>query len=145
MNNKYLTISKLNEHIKYVSELVKELDKTYQNKKSQQALSSLDSYSSLIENNKLFIKEDSKDTNVLKDLASALVNKYSLDLCFITSVNGEKVTFVCATNGSLNAGQLVKTAAQVCGGNGGGKPTMAQAGGKAGNEEAAVKAVKESL
>ena len=126
----YRYVLKLNEHIKYVQDLVKELDKEYQNKKSQQALSNLDSFASLIENDTLFIKENDKDTNVVKDLASALVNKYSLKACFIANVSADKATFVCATNGSLNAGQIVKAAAQVCGGNGGGKPTMAQAGAK---------------
>ena len=126
----YRFVLKLNEHIKYVSDLVKELDKEYNNKKSQKALSNLDSYSQLIENNKLFIKENDKDSNILKDLASALVNKYNLDVCFISNVCGDKVTFICATNGKYNAGNLVKSAAQICLGNGGGKPTMAQAGGK---------------
>ena len=126
----YRYVLKLNEHIKYVQDLVKELDKEYQNKKSQQALSDLDSFSSLIENSTLFIKEENKDTNVVKDLASALVNKYSLKACFIANVSLDKATFVCATDGSVNAGQIVKAAAQICGGNGGGKPTMAQAGAK---------------
>ncbi len=126
----YRYVLKLNEHIKYVSDKVKELDKEYSAKKSQKALSDLNSFASLIENNKLFIKEENKDSNILKDLAAALVNKYSLDVCFIASVSNGKVTFICATNGKYNAGQLVKTAAQVCDGNGGGKPTMAQAGGK---------------
>jgi alanyl-tRNA synthetase len=126
----YRYVLKLNEHIEYVSKLVKELDKEYQNKKSQNALSNLSSYESLIENNALVISEDGKDTNVLKDLASALLNKYSLKACLISSVNQDKVTFVCATDGKINAGQIVKACAQVCGGNGGGKPNMAQAGGK---------------
>jgi len=126
----YRYVLKLNEAIKYAQDLVKELDKEYQNKKSQQALSSLDSYQNLIENNSLFVKEENKDTNVVKDLASALVNKYNLNVCFISNVCGDKLTFVCATNGLVNAGQIVKAAAQVCGGNGGGKPTMAQAGAK---------------
>ena len=126
----YRYVLKLNEHIEYVSKLVKDLDKEYQNKKSQNALSNLDSYKESIVNDTLIIKESDKDTNVLKDLASALVNKYNLRACLISSINGDKVTFVCATNGTINAGAVVKACAQVCGGNGGGKPSMAQAGGK---------------
>ena len=46
-----------------------------------------------------------------------------------------KVTFVCASSKAavakgLKAGDLVKAAAVICGGNGGGRPDMAQAGGK---------------
>ncbi len=140
----YRFVLKLNEHIAYVSNLVKELGKTYDAKKSQNALSNLDSYSSLVENNTLFVKETGKDTNVLKDLASALVNKYSLRSAFIANVSGDKVTFVAATDGSVNAGNLVKAAAQICGGNGGGKPTMAQAGGKdASKIDEAIEAAKQ--
>ncbi len=126
----YRYVLKLNEHIKYVSDLVKELDKEYQAALSKKALSNLDSYESLIENNSLIIKENDKDTNTLKDLASALLNKYNLNVCFISNISGGKLSFVCAASGAYNAGQIVKCAAQICGGNGGGKPNMAQAGGK---------------
>ena len=54
---------------------------------------------------------------------------------FVSNVNGDKITFVCAASKAaiekgLKAGDLVKAAAQLCGGNGGGRPDMAQAGGK---------------
>lgn len=140
----YRFVLKFNEHIAYVSNLVKELDKEFNNKLSQQALSNLDSYKDQIEGNALFASEKDKDTNVLKDLASALLNKYALEVVFVSNVSGDKVTFVCASKGNINAGQLVKTAATVCGGNGGGKPTMAQAGGKDSTKIAeAISAVKE--
>jgi alanyl-tRNA synthetase len=140
----YRFVLKFNEHIAYVSNLVKELDKEFNNKLSQQALSNLDSYKDQIEGNALFVSEKDKDTNVLKDLASALLNKYALEVVFVSNVSGDKVTFVCASKGNINAGQLVKAAATVCGGNGGGKPTMAQAGGKDSTKIAeAISAVKE--
>ena len=140
----YRFVLKFNEHIAYVSNLVKELDKEFNNKLSQQALSNLDSYKDLISNNALFVSETDKDTNVLKDLASALLNKYNLDLVFVSNVSGEKVTFVCTTSNKYNAGQIVKQAATICGGNGGGKPNMAQAGGKDASKILdAINAVKE--
>ena len=47
---------------------------------------------------------------------------------------GEKVAFAVSVNGGaqnkLHAGKLIKEVAAVCGGNGGGRPDMAQAGGK---------------
>ena len=54
---------------------------------------------------------------------------------FFVNTNGEKVVFVSgagkeAVKAGVHAGQLVKKAAQICSGNGGGKPDMAQAGGK---------------
>ena len=49
--------------------------------------------------------------------------------------NGDKVNFVCKVDKSdtkkgLHAGKIIKAAAQAAGGNGGGRPDMAQAGGK---------------
>ena len=142
----YRSILELKEHIMALSNQVKALDKQYQNLKSQNALSTLDSYESLIENNSLFINDEGTDINVLKDLASALQNKYNLKVVFISSLRDDKVTFIAKTDKSVNASNLVKTAAMICDGNGGGKPDLAQAGGKNPlkvNE--AIKAVKELI
>ena len=51
-------------------------------------------------------------------------------MIFISSVNNDKVTFIAKTDKSVNASNLVKAAAQICDGSGGGKPDLAQAGGK---------------
>ena len=126
----YRSILELKEHIKALSNQVKALDKQYQGLKSQNALSNLDSYQNQICNSCLFIKENNSDVNVLKDLASALQNKYTLKVVFISSIHDDKVTFIAKTDKSINASNLVKTAAQICDGNGGGKPDLAQAGGK---------------
>ncbi len=108
----------------------KELEKQYNQKKSQSALKSLSQYDSLIENNKLITRVDTTDINVIKDMASALKNNKGLDYVLFASVNGEKVTFVCAANKGFNASNIVKEATKITGGGGGGKPDMAQAGGK---------------
>ena len=108
----------------------KELEKQYNQKKSQSALKSLSQYDSLIENNKLITRVDTTDINVIKDMASALKNNKGLDYVLFASVNGEKVTFVCAANNGFNASNIVKEATKITGGGGGGKPDMAQAGGK---------------
>ena len=105
------------------------LEVTYQQKKSQNALRSLDGYKNQIEKNAIVSKTDVSDGNLLKDMAQALLNDNKLDLVMLVYA-GEKVTFVCATSNKYNAGQIVKAAAQITGGNGGGKPTLAQAGGK---------------
>ncbi len=83
----------------------------------------------------LILKADGMETGAMKGYAETLRNKLKDGLVFVSNVSGDKITFVCAASKAaidrgLKAGDLVKAAAQLCGGNGGGRPDMAQAGGK---------------
>ncbi|MBR2676733.1 MAG: alanine--tRNA ligase [Solobacterium sp.] len=94
----------------------------------------------------LIVKADGMETGAMKGYAETLRNKLTDGLVFVSNVNGDKITFVCAASKAaiekgLKAGDLVKAAAQLCGGNGGGRPDMAQAGGK--DITAADKALEE--
>ncbi len=109
---------------------LKDLEKDYQAKKSQNALKDLDKFDSLVVNNKLFAKVDVENTNLLKDMATALRNNKALDVVLLAYTNDSKVTFVCATSKNFDARLVVKEACAICGGGGGGKPDLAQAGGK---------------
>nr|MDE7106108.1 alanine--tRNA ligase [Anaeroplasmataceae bacterium] len=108
---------------------LKNLEKEFNNKKSQSALSDLNRFDALIENNKLFAQVEAMDSSLLKDMACALRNDKNLEVVFFASVDKDKVTFVCATK-TLDAAMLVKEAAKLCQGGGGGKKDLAQAGGK---------------
>ena len=71
----------------------------------------------------------------IKMYAEALRNKANNTFVFIANVLEDKVTFVCALSKEAiqkgyKAGDIVKEAANICNGNGGGRPDMAQAGGK---------------
>ena len=71
----------------------------------------------------------------IKMYAEALRNKANNTFVFIANVCEDKVTFVCALSKEAiqkgyKAGDIVKEAAIICNGNGGGRPDMAQAGGK---------------
>lgn len=88
------------------------------------------------------------DGNALKSMADNLKVRVADDVTFLYTVNPGKVVFVChaseaAIKAGYKAGDLVKAAAQICGGNGGGRPDLAQAGGKDDTKVAA--AVKEIL
>jgi len=83
----------------------------------------------------LILEENGMDTGAMKSYAETLRNKMGDSIVFVSNVSHDKVTFVCASSKAaiakgLRAGDLVKAAAVIAGGNGGGRPDMAQAGGK---------------
>ena len=128
--NGYRYILALRKEVAKCQNEMKELEKDYANKKSQNALKSLDKFDKDIKNNKLIVECDVLDSNLLKDMATALRNNKNLDVVLLASKDENKVTFVCATKAPYNASQIVKEATSITGGGGGGKPDLAQAGGK---------------
>lgn len=125
---------------------LKDLEKEYTAKKSQNALKDLSRFDTQIESGKLVAVVEAMDTGLLKDMASALKNNKALDVVFLASKEPSKVTFVCAAGEGYDAAYIVKQAAKITGGGGGGKKDMAQAGGKdASKTEEALRYVKEIL
>ena len=125
----YRYILELRKELSLAQTAMKKLEKEYTAKKSQSALSDLNKFDDQIVDGKLFAKVDAMDSNLLKDMAAALRNNKNLSVVFFASVASDKVTFVCATNG-YDASLLVKEAAKITLGGGGGKKDLAQAGGK---------------
>lgn len=73
--------------------------------------------------------------DALRTIADELKGKLPEAVIVLGAVSGDKVNFVVAVpqelvKKGLHAGKLVKEVAAVCGGGGGGRPDMAQAGGK---------------
>lgn len=73
--------------------------------------------------------------DALRTVADELKGKLPEAVIVLGAVSGDKVNFVVAVpqelvKQGLHAGKLVKEVAAVCGGGGGGRPDMAQAGGK---------------
>jgi alanyl-tRNA synthetase len=87
------------------------------------------------------------DGAALKDIAGKLKNAHPNLVVLLAGEKDGKVFFAAgagadAVKAGAHAGKLVKEAAAVCGGKGGGKPDLAQAGGKdASKIEEALKAV----
>ena len=78
---------------------------------------------------------DDVDMNGLRDLGDQLKEKIGEGVILLASANGGKVNLVAmATDGAMkqgaHAGNLIKAVAAKVGGGGGGRPNMAQAGGK---------------
>ena len=97
----------------------------------------------------LAAKVEGVDMNGLRDLGDQLKEKLGEGVVVLASVNEGKVCLMAtATEGAqkkgAHAGNLIKAIATIVGGGGGGRPNMAQAGGKnpAGVDEAIVKAAE---
>lgn len=78
---------------------------------------------------------DAGDMDDLRAVADMVRDRLSSGVVVLGAVNGDKVNFVAmATNDAVakgvHAGNIVKEVAKVAGGGGGGRPDMAQAGGK---------------
>lgn len=80
-------------------------------------------------------KVDSMDMNRLRTMADDLKNHFHSLIVVLASVEEGKVHLVSGVTKDLvakgfHAGKIIKDVAAVCGGGGGGRPDMAQAGGK---------------
>ena len=78
---------------------------------------------------------DGADANALKDIASTIKAQVENVVVFLASVNNDKVVFVAGADkqaiaSGIKCGDLVKEAALACDGKGGGRPDLAQSGGK---------------
>ncbi len=97
------------------------------------------------------IKLKDTDANALRDVADRIKDKNPSCVIILASEFEGKVLFVASVTKDLNqkgiqAGSIVKLAAQVAGGGGGGRPDFAQAGGKdASKIDEALNTAKESL
>ncbi|HDR7847651.1 alanine--tRNA ligase [Bacillus zanthoxyli] len=85
--------------------------------------------------NVLAAKVNVADMNNLRTMMDDLKNKLESAVVVLVSVNDDKVNLLAGVTKDLisqgyHAGKLVKEVASRCGGGGGGRPDMAQAGGK---------------
>ncbi|PAE38536.1 alanine--tRNA ligase [Bacillus sp. 7884-1] len=83
----------------------------------------------------LAAKVQASDLNNLRNMADDLKQKVGSAVILLGSVNEGKVNLIAAVTKDLidkgyHAGKLIKEVATRCGGGGGGRPDMAQAGGK---------------
>lgn len=80
-------------------------------------------------------KVDVGDMDSVRSLVDTLKNKLGSGIVVLGTVNNDKVNIVAGVTADLvskgyHAGKIVKEVATRCGGGGGGRPDMAQAGGK---------------
>lgn len=80
-------------------------------------------------------KIDGMDMNQLRAMADDLKNRLGSVIVILAAVDAGKVLLVSGVTKDLiakgfHAGKIIKTVAAICGGGGGGRPDMAQAGGR---------------
>jgi alanyl-tRNA synthetase len=83
----------------------------------------------------LAAKVNAQDMNTLRSMIDELRIKLPSSVIVLGSANSDKVNLITAVSGDniakgIHAGNIIKQIAQICGGSGGGRPDMAQAGGK---------------
>ena len=133
-NNPMILQEKLNQLLEENAQLKKENEQAKQKALQAEADAVIQRSESLNGFNVLFMEVNNVDGN-LKEYAETLRNKLEDSIVFLTSNVNDKLTFVCAcskkaVNAGIKAGDLVKKAAEVTNGKGGGGPDIAQAGGK---------------
>ena len=133
------TPDNLGEKIAHLQAENKELHSEVESLKSKLAKDALGDVMSQVEEvngvNVLAISVEGVDMNGLRDLGDQLKEKLGEGVVVIASSANDKVNLIAmATDGAMkqgaHAGNLIKGIAALVGGGGGGRPNMAQAGGK---------------
>ena len=146
------TRSDVVDKIKNQAEKVKELTKEIERMKKEKASSGVDDViknAAVVNGITVFTgRFDDLAGDALRELAEKIRDKAECSLVVLASAFGGKVSIVamaskdCIAKG-VKCGDVIKKAAQMCGGGGGGRPDMAQAGGKdAGAIDGMLEAVK---
>jgi alanyl-tRNA synthetase len=127
------------EKVKTLTEDIKEKEKEIESLKSKMASSIADEILSTkvdIEGITLVAaKVDNLDMNGLRNLGDEIRNRLGSGVVVLGSIQNNKLSFVTMatkdlTNKGIHAGNIIKEVAGRTGGGGGGRPDMAQAGGK---------------
>lgn len=126
--------------ITHILSEVKALTSEIESLKSKAANEALGDIAGRIENingvNFLAVKLDNVDMNELRNLSDELKTKINSGVVVLASSQGnDKVNLIVAATddcvkAGVHAGNIIKAAAPCVGGGGGGRPNMAQAGGK---------------
>lgn len=123
----YQDIIRLREHLAEFKEMIKLQDKEMNRLKNQDVLKRLDDFLPPNPSSRELIVLQDIDSKVLKQLMDALYDKIKAETLFLINVSSDKATFICKSRID-QAEDLVKLAAQLTLGSGGGKPQMAQGG-----------------
>src|SRR5699024_1073302 len=127
------------ERIEIVQDEIKELEKEKEGFQAKLANQETDELIEKVQEvagvQKLSAEVKIKDMNQLRQMMDQLKQKITSGIILLAAENKGKVLLIAGVSEELvqqgfHAGELISQAAKVCGGGGGGRPDMAQAGGK---------------
>ena len=133
----------------YLQELkqdVKQFEKQIEELQTKQVLQNAQSYIPEKTQSKMILTiTEPMSIPTLKQLIDVIYDKIKAEVLFVVHKDEDKATFICKSS-STHAGDLIKLAAQLTNGSGGGKPTLAQGGTKdLTHLEKAIKEVEKAL
>ncbi|MFL8968621.1 alanine--tRNA ligase [Helcococcus kunzii] len=117
-------------------ENMKSIIETYKSLQENRIIESIETKISTINDvNTLIVRLDDIEMDLLKNISDKIQNKNDNIIVLLSSVINGKIIFVSSVSPQLikrniKAGEIVRFVAQNTGGNGGGRPDFAQAGGK---------------
>ncbi|MFW5893103.1 MAG: DHHA1 domain-containing protein, partial [Bacillota bacterium] len=127
----YRDVIRMRRHLEDFQKAVKNLEKVYEEKRQKQRLSNLESHLDKVDaNGNLVLKLEDVAPKDLKVLADRLMDHMQGGVVFLADIYDGKVVLVSKSQSDVHAGNLVKEAAKIAGGGGGGRPDFAQAGGR---------------
>ena len=133
--NSYKDIIYNKNQLSYIKDEVKNLEKKYNDLKSQKVLENLDFYRKSMKQvgnfNYLIMEVTGMDVDILKVVADNLANEYDNSFIFFANIkNKNSINFIARSNSNVSAGFIIKEASTTASGNGGGSNTFASGGGK---------------
>jgi alanyl-tRNA synthetase len=146
----------LPERIEQLLQEQRELEQQIQQLKSQNALSNIDTLvdgATLVEGVKVIASRiDKTDRDSLRQMVDALKSKLESGVVTLASVTGDDAAFIVGVtsdlvkNQGLHAGKLIQAITEIADGRGGGRPDLAQGGGRnVGKVDAAIAATTQII
>jgi Alanyl-tRNA synthetase len=117
-------------YLKAVQQAVKEFEKSVQQQVASSALDDISMFTSQIQGQCLVTQITDVPADVAKQLVDRLLEAMGQGTVFVVNQTKDSLLLLAKSNNGVHCGNLVKQAAQLAGGNGGGKPDFAQAGAK---------------
>lgn len=123
----YQDVVNLRHFIEDLKVFIKQVEKDQIKAKEQSAMTQLDQWIQDPTKKRQVIITKDVEPKVLKQLADALYDKIKAETIFLINLTEDKATFICKSSLD-NASELIKLAASISMGSGGGKPFFAQGG-----------------